>query len=708
MNLRTASPLAALFLSLTLGCMAGCSGDPEPANNASSCAQDSECKAGNYCSQGACMQDCDATQAGGSSCEVGQSCTPQGRCVDSAVSCSIASDCDQPPQEVIECDGGTSVKRAATGRCIEVAAGEGKMCRYDDLREPCALGCNMETGLCNPLPPDPCEGISCEMPPQDSCKDADTLVRYSAQGSCNEGACGYDSSESMCPNGCEDAACKPGICEEDTCDAAQPPAPTCSAQNPDVLITQAGQAECVEEQGSPICTFASTEQNCAYVGGACTSGACVGEVMQTGQLVVTEYMVNPQGSGQTALTAQWIEVTNITDDALDLNGWTLRYTSKDGQVMASHTIDNRDEAMLSEPLMIASGASLVLANGPDPFFDGTNAPDYQYADVVMGFAGALEVINASAEVSDYLYWESGATIRAHARQLDPDVPITAQNNDTLEAWCPNLTSSFGLTMQNFGTPGADNTACSAAPCDVFACGEQPEAYCSGSSAVVFTQAAPMCQTSRFGNPFCDFEPVTTACDAGTTLCVEGACEPIPANLPAPGEVIFTEFMGDPVGSDSEREWLELYNTTDNDLSLFSLFIEDNEQGSSLTRKQIKLPAAMIPAKSYVVFVANQDAALNGNITGGYALPTGLLKNSPALNAQDVSTMTIRLVRADGALVDEAHYAKPAEGKAQQLDLGKLDATLNDDAASYCLATMTYADGFGDGSPGAANEICEMP
>ena len=66
------------------------------------------------------------------------------------------------------------------------------------------------------------------------------------------------------------------------------------------------------------------------------------------------------------------------------------------------------------------------------------------------------------------------------------------------------------------------------------------------------------------------------CPAATTLCVAGTCEPLPANLPTAGQLIITEVMGDPVGVDSMGEWIEIYNTTDTQLALFSLVIEDDE------------------------------------------------------------------------------------------------------------------------------------
>src|SRR5262249_51564383 len=45
-----------------------------------------------------------------------------------------------------------------------------------------------------------------------------------------------------------------------------------------------------------------------------------------------------------------------------------------------------------------------------------------------------------------------------------------------------------------------------------------------------------------------------------------------------------------------------------------------------------------------------------------------------------------------------------EGVARSLDPGKLDATADDDQASWCDATVSYGDG-GKGTPGRANPTC---
>ncbi len=99
--------------------------------------------------------------------------------------------------------------------------------------------------------------------------------------------------------------------------------------------------------------------------------------------------------------------------------------------------------------------------------------------------------------------------------------------------------------------------------------------------------------------------------------------------------------------------------------------------------------------------------------GAYSLDRSPLKNTPDVDMNTgLSTMTLKIVTADGTLIDEAYYATPSSAVSQQLDLstytdaGIMDYTpLNDTPMNFCQATMDYAMDIGSGSPGAANEEC---
>ena len=55
----------------------------------------------------------------------------------------------------------------------------------------------------------PCEGVVCDDPPADTCKDEETLLRYEAEGTCNPGTglCEYGYTEVQCEDGCYGGKC---------------------------------------------------------------------------------------------------------------------------------------------------------------------------------------------------------------------------------------------------------------------------------------------------------------------------------------------------------------------------------------------------------------------------------------------------------------------------------------------------------------------
>lgn len=678
-----------------MGAAAGCEGEGNVTSE-DSCALDRDCAAQRYCGAGGvCRQDCDPT-ASQNTCGAGKSCDSRGRCIDSAVSCGTNDDCDGVQPSPPACDGTTSVISAAIGRCLD--QGMGPQCLYEDARTPCLNGCNPETGVCNPEI-DPCATVTCNMPPSTRC-DGNALVTYTAAGMCNmnNGMCTYASQRMDCVAGCANNACRMGTCDGVTCD--MPPAARCADDNPNLLIAYGAAGMCEDNMGQPRCSYPTTLTNCAYAGGTCAQGACAGTKTQVGPLIITEYMANP-ASPLNEFNHEWFEITNTGAAAVDLNQWIIRSAG------AGETFT------IATSIMVAPGASVVLSNGNDPQGDGTAPPAVNYgATLKLTGEDSIELVDPQGMTSDFVYWEGGSIMNGRSRKLSPAAMQTSAGNDDFASWCPSLADAFGPEAKNFGTPGAANTACAADPCAALGCTGAPPNFCNAmGDAVVYTVAAPVCENTRFNNPLCDYEPMTMVCDKAATSCVAGVCTPFPTNLPMPGQVIITELMGNPaVVPDDSGDWLELHNTTDQELSLFSLKIEDNETGGSYTSFEINDPAMKIGPRGYLVFASSADPAVNGGIMNAVAITRGLLKNSPTIDPATMqSTMRIRLVRKDMTVIDEAYYGAPAEGVSQQLSLPAYDGVAdpgasNDGPASFCAGAADYTPD-NKGTPGAANVAC---
>jgi hypothetical protein len=203
-----------------------------------------------------------------------------------------------------------------------------------------------------------------------------------------------------------------------------------------------------------------------------------------------------------------------------------------------------------------------------------------------------------------------------------------------------------------------------------------------------------CSVNRLNNPTCDAGIQEVECRADA-LCIDGWCESLPGNAPGPGDIVFTEVMGNPSAvSDSRGEWVELHNTTSGRLSLAGLYFEDNETGRFHDSYRIDDSSASIGPGGYAVLAVEVDSTANGGFAGATRFDGSHLKNSPP------DGMTIKLVRWDDTLVDSAPYPAPVSGVAHQLD----PSLPNDDLSNWCLASRAYGDGD-LGTPGAANDPC---
>lgn len=186
-------------------------------------------------------------------------------------------------------------------------------------------------------------------------------------------------------------------------------------------------------------------------------------------------------------------------------------------------------------------------------------------------------------------------------------------------------------------------------------------------------------------------------DAGAPdAVVDGASGP---RAPAAGEVIFSELMINPDGvSDELGEWVELYNTTDTPLSLAGCRLTD--ESSPKDDKLVDVPV-VLPAKSAVVLAREADSAQNGGLTGA------VLEYGPSFVLANGGDTT--LLVCGSTEVDRVTFTSTwpfAKGTTMQLRQSARNATANDLAASWCLATLTYGSGTQRGTPGNTQNHCQ--
>lgn len=674
--------LVAGLMSLTVatGCVEA---DPGERNT---CRSEADCAEGHFCrSDGVCIQNCDpdpdANQdAGQPVCGDGEVCSPNGRCV--AGECATDSDCTDPPPPT--CTSGKRKEFSESGECVQQE--QGAVCQYVSTTSTCEFGC--ADGSCQPSP---CVAKTCDDPPPSTCsEDGESRITYASPGTCDDatGECSYESFRDACAFGCQEAVCLSGPCEATTCD--DPPEAECDV---DTKVSWGADGTCLKEGDQAICDYPRNERDCRYVDANCANGQCIGAVAQTGDVVITEFMANPAPREDS--TGEWLEVYNTTGGSIDLQDWTLKSGATE-----SHTID-------SEVTVPADGRA-ILGVSSDPAGNGDVTPDYVYNSVFLANdSDSLRLVDTSGAVSDFVFYEEGSILEGRSRMLDPSVDITASANDEFDHWCPAMATAtpLGADDAQRGTPAQSNAECAVTPCEQWTC-QQPQPYCQDGVATRATKPQAECTKNDFNNPTCDFGVQSFACESNE-FCTEGVCYDVSKKAPDKGDLVITEMMGNPYGSDEKREWIEIYNVAGRDIPLYNLIIKDNESGSESDSFTVTTTQAKIRPGEYVVFARNTNTNQNDGLPGDSLSYDGShLKNTPG------QSMDIRIVGQNGTIIDSARYLQPTEGASQQFDASTYlnvanPAQENGSSDHWCDATSAYGNGSpaNKGTPGAKNDSC---
>lgn len=184
-------------------------------------------------------------------------------------------------------------------------------------------------------------------------------------------------------------------------------------------------------------------------------------------------------------------------------------------------------------------------------------------------------------------------------------------------------------------------------------------------------------------------PLTVA--APGSVCMDGTALR-PVVKPAPGQLVITEVMADPAGTDTSKEWFEITNTgwTAFDLNELGL------KGTGSTPSVIHSSSCIsIASGGFGLLARSSNSAVNGMLppvdaTFGFSLVN---------TAGSVSVL-------DGATVlDTATWTSAVSGASSALDPSHFTSDANDIAANWCPGTAPYGDNTSKGTPKAMNASC---
>lgn len=255
---------------------------------------------------------------------------------------------------------------------------------------------------------------------------------------------------------------------------------------------------------------------------------------------------------------------------------------------------------------------------------------------------------------------------------------------------------------NNGDPDADpdlpedtGGACSPNPCL-----QPPAPSCQEDGVTLVSAAAQGDCTENNGMARCAYAESTTNCAAQGRVCEDGACVIPQRPQPAAGQMIITEIMYNPLGIEDENaEFIEIYNTTDQDFALDGCALEDDSQNSA------DLAGVVAAAGGAVLLGRNLDRGLNGGLTldGVFAFGLG--------NSGDTITLRCGESVIDAVTYDDGGAFPEATAASLNLNPAAYDAAGNDLGANWCLSEAVYytdpmVEGVTNaGSPGSANAAC---
>ncbi len=385
--------------------------------------------------------------------------------------CTVGDSCQGgvcTPGPALPCDDGSP--------CTSDACENGVGCTHQNNSAPCDADANGCTG------PDVCKAGVCTAGPPLNCADdltctADSCDKATAScshiGATNDGiSCDADGSVCTIGDKCQGGICKPGA-PADCDDSNACTADTCSATQGCLHTDVADKTSCGTNM---VClSGACTKQTycgdgIVQAGEQCDDGntvagdGCTGCVLdpvgqaKIGDIMITEVMANPGTTHSipgttTAWENEWIEVYNMSNHTVDLNG--LFFGDSNGKYALEFNKPGGFYIKAGEYALISSAEIDKLEGGPVPdlLYD-MNYLTIQFANSGDWACISFDVNCTSNKRLAFINFNSQA--KGASFQLSASKYTLAQSFSSAN-WCFSEVP-YG-TKNNLGTPKAKNTVC---------------------------------------------------------------------------------------------------------------------------------------------------------------------------------------------------------------------------------------------------------
>ncbi|MFV8749369.1 lamin tail domain-containing protein [Nannocystaceae bacterium ST9] len=168
----------------------------------------------------------------------------------------------------------------------------------------------------------------------------------------------------------------------------------------------------------------------------------------------------------------------------------------------------------------------------------------------------------------------------------------------------------------------------------------------------------------------------------------------------PGDLVITEIMADPEGSDDGLEWFEIHNPTSEAIDLAGVeLIVSKPDGTSRKAHAIARSLTIEPGDYLVVGSVLDEIATQSDadhLDYGYADALGDFAGSGGYLALELGE----------DVIDEVYYVEASSGASRAFDGAfSPDAVANDDLARWCDSRTEFDGPDFLATPGAANDLC---
>ncbi|QRK13346.1 lamin tail domain-containing protein [Archangium violaceum] len=222
-----------------------------------------------------------------------------------------------------------------------------------------------------------------------------------------------------------------------------PRAPTCAEDGVSLISFQ---QSCVDVDNTATCEESQTTTVCTGTDAVCFDAACDTAAKPTAnQLSISEVMHSPSTG-----TSEYFELTNNTNDLLNLNGLLITYKSGSGATTTFPVGSG------STPVVIDRKGTFVLAQNKDIATNGGVSANYQYdGSIALEGSGQFKIANGATSVEEFTYSPLFWQTEGRAMSLSSLVVGTRANGNPWY-WCD---ADVQLSGGDYGTPNAANSAC---------------------------------------------------------------------------------------------------------------------------------------------------------------------------------------------------------------------------------------------------------